>query len=236
MLLSQIEDKLTTLNALEGLKWIDSIFGASVKLSSALGPEAQLIHYWINQNKLQIEVFTIDTGRLFPESYELLKITNHAFKPKIKIYFPDNRSVEKLVKLKGPNSFYQSVEDRVECCHIRKVIPLKRALKDASVWITGLRADQSRSRQNMKMVEWNEVYQVVKYNPLFHWTSDEVMKLINEHNIPINKLHQRGFASIGCEPCTRAITPGEDERSGRWWWENSNKECGLHQKKKPVTT
>ncbi len=235
MSFNEIEDNLKPLEALDGLRWIDSIFGSHVKLSSALGPEAQLLTYWISKYQLKSEIFTIDTGRLFQETHDLLEMTNTMFKTRIKVYYPDARSVEEMVSSRGPNSFYHNVEDRINCCNVRKVMPLKRALTGATIWVTGLRADQSRSRKHMKMVEWSDAYNVVKYNPLINWSADEVMNLIETHNIPTNKLHRQGFASIGCQPCTRAISKGEDERAGRWWWENSNKECGLHQATNPVT-
>lgn len=235
MSFNEIEENLKALEPQDGLRWIDSIFGSNVKLSSALGPEAQLLTYWISKHKLKSEIFTIDTGRLFQETYDLLELTNAILKTRIRIYYPDARLVEEMVTNKGPNSFYHNVEDRIHCCNVRKVMPLKRALTGAAVWITGLRADQSQSRKHMKMVEWSDTYNVIKYNPLLNWSAEEVMNLIETHNIPTNKLHRQGFASIGCQPCTRAISKDEDKRAGRWWWENSNKECGLHQTAKLAT-
>ena len=203
-------------------------FGAQAKFSSSLGLEDQVITYWIGQG-LSIEAFTLDTGRLFQETYDLLDLTQKKYKLPINIYFPDSTRVETLVGLKGPNSFYASVENRKECCHIRKVEPLKRALADTKVWITGLRSDQSANRQQMHTVEWDDAHQLIKYNPILHWSMDDVEKFLAHNLIPINTLHKKGFPSIGCAPCTRAILPGEDVRAGRWWWESSNKECGLHE-------
>jgi phosphoadenosine phosphosulfate reductase len=137
--------------------------------------------------------------------------------------------VEKLLSSKGPYSFYQSVENRKECCHIRKVIPLQRLLSGKKVWITGLRSEQSQNRESIAPAEWDEGYQLIKYNPLHNWTLEQVKEYIKQNNVPYNVLHDKGFVSIGCAPCTRAILPGEDFRAGRWWWEdNSKKECGLH--------
>ena len=228
MSFEEIRANVQTLHPEEGLKWLNKYYGATVKLSTALGPEAQLLTYWISRNHLHTEVFTIDTGRLFQETYDLLELTNTLLKNNIKVYYPDTGTIEKMVSRKGPNSFYHSIENRIECCDARKVMPLKRALTGATVWVTGVRADQSHSRTHMKKLEWNETYNVIKYNPLLDWSAEQVLDLIDEFNIPTNTLHRQGYASIGCQPCTRAIRPGEDERSGRWWWENSHKECGLH--------
>jgi phosphoadenosine phosphosulfate reductase len=175
-----------------------------------------------------VRIFTIDTGRLFNETYELLDRVEARYKKKIQVYFPEATDVEEFVVGKGINSFYESVDNRKECCHIRKVKPLNRALKDAKVWITGLRAGQSGNRNNMPVIEWMEDRQLYKFNPLIKWGFDEMLAYINEHNVPYSPLHDKGFVSIGCAPCTRAIEPGEDARAGRWWWEISHKECGLH--------
>lgn len=226
--IQEIEGELSTLHPRDGLAWLNNKYGSTVKLSTALGPEAQLLAYWISSQQLDTEIFTIDTGRLFQETYDLLDETNLRFKTNIKVYFPDALSVERLIAAKGANSFYNSVEDRLECCRIRKVSPLKRALKDATVWITGLRAEQSHARQHAQLIEWNETHQVIKYNPLIHWTQEEVNGQIKAHNIPINGLLRKGFKSIGCQPCTRAVEEEEEDRAGRWWWEASHKECGLH--------
>lgn len=225
---SEVEEQLQELSPWEGLRLLDAVFGAKAKLSTAMGPEAQLLTYWIAKQKLNTEIFTIDTGRLFQETQDLIELTNQLFDTSIKVYYPDHLAIGRLVSEKGPNSFYHSVEDRIECCKIRKVDPLTQVLAGAKVWITGIRADQSHSRKHMKMVEWNERHQVIKYNPLVNWTSEKVWSLIEKYHIPVNKLHKRGFVSIGCQPCTRAVSEGENERAGRWWWENSHKECGLH--------
>ena len=203
-------------------------FPGKVVFSSSLGQEDQVLTDVIFKNNLPVKVFTIDTGRLFNEAYELLDRIEARYKSRIKIYFPEAADVEEFVTGKGVNSFYESVDNRKECCHVRKVKPLNRALEGAAVWITGLRAEQSGNRQNMPMIEWMEDRKLYKFNPLIRWSYDEMLDYIAEHNVPYNPLHDKGFISIGCAPCTRAIQPGEDARAGRWWWETSHKECGLH--------
>ena len=212
----------------EAIGLVAGLFPGKVVFSSSLGQEDQVLTDVIFKNNIPVEIFTIDTGRLFNETYELLDKTTARYKKPIKVYFPEASDVEEFVVTKGINSFYESVENRKECCHIRKVIPLNRALKGAKVWITGLRADQSNNRKDMPMIEWSEEKQLYKFNPLINWTYDDVMAYIKEHYVPYNTLHDKGFISIGCAPCTRAIEPGEDARAGRWWWETSQKECGLH--------
>lgn len=213
------------------IKTVSELFPGTTRFSSSLGQEDQVITDVICRNKLDVEIFTLDTGRLFYETYELMERTNDRYKTKLKIYFPETADVETFVFEKGINSFYESVENRKECCFIRKVKPLNRALAGAKVWITGLRAEQSDNRKNMKMIEWDEQKQLYKFNPLINWTYEEMMNYIKENNVPYNPLHDKGFISIGCAPCTRAIEPGEDARAGRWWWETSQKECGLHNDK-----
>lgn len=165
---------------------------------------------------------------MFYETYELIERTNARYHTRLKIYFPDYSTVEELVTEKGINCFYESVENRKQCCFIRKVEPLNRALKNATVWITGVRAEQSANRKQIPMMEWDEQRNLYKFNPLINWTYDEVIHYIRQREVPYNPLHDMGYVSIGCAPCTRAISPGEDARAGRWWWETSQKECGLH--------
>jgi phosphoadenosine phosphosulfate reductase len=203
-------------------------FPDQVAFSSSLGPEDQVITDVIARNNIPIRIFTIDTGRLFPETYELLDRTRARYKTRIEVYFPQAEAVQQLLTEKGATSFYESVENRQECCHIRKVEPLNRALQGVKVWVTGIRADQSDNRHTMAIVEWVEKRQLFKFNPLLHWTQSDVRQYASEHNVPLNPLHDKGFVSIGCAPCTRAIEPGEEERAGRWWWEQTKKECGLH--------
>jgi phosphoadenosine phosphosulfate reductase len=182
----------------------------------------------IFKNNIDVKVFTIDTGRLFNETYELLDKTVARYKKQVHVYFPEAGDVEAFVVKKGINSFYESVDNRKECCHIRKVKPLNRALQGAGVWITGLRSEQSTNRKDMPMIEWSDEKQLYKFNPLIRWTYEDVLDYLKEFNVPYNALHDKGYISIGCAPCTRAIEPGEDPRAGRWWWETSQKECGLH--------
>jgi phosphoadenosine phosphosulfate reductase len=177
----------------------------------------------------EVKIFTLDTGRLFQESYDLLDITVKKYKVPIHVQFPDAGRVEEMVRTKGINLFYESVENRKLCCHIRKVESMKRALEGMEVWFSGLRRDQSVTRKNLKIVERDEQFHLIKVSPLADWTKDDVWDYIKKHNIPYNPLHAKGFPSIGCLPCTKAVQPGEDERSGRWWWElPENKECGIH--------
>jgi phosphoadenosine phosphosulfate reductase len=204
-------------------------FPGQVTFSTSFSYEDQVITDKIFKNNFPIKIFTLDTGRLFPETYSVWSATNERYNTHIKAYYPDHSLIENFVAQRGPNSFYESVQNRKDCCYIRKVEPLKRALKDNAVWITGLRAEHSIDRHDMPQVEWDEGNQVIKFHPLLNWTFDEVKEYINENNVPYNPLHDKGFVSIGCAPCTRAVRPGEDFRAGRWWWEDSvKKECGLH--------
>jgi len=229
MVLSKSDiSKLEQVSLKESLKLIDDLFPRQVVFSSSLGQEDQVITDAIFKNNIPVSVFTIDTGRLFNETYELLDKTIARYKQPVKVYFPDAADVEAFVLQKGINSFYESVDNRKECCHIRKVKPLNRALAGAKVWVTGLRSEQSANRNQMPMIEWDEGRQLYKFNPLINWTYAEVLEYLNLNNVPYNSLHDKGFISIGCAPCTRAIGQGEDARAGRWWWESSQKECGLH--------
>lgn len=227
--INHLNTTLASLDAPERLKLISSQFSEGVVFSTSLGQEDQVITHFISRQKLPVKIFTLDTGRLFQETYDLLDKTIARYKVPVAIYFPEAARVEGMVNVKGPNSFYESVENRKECCFIRKVEPLNRALKDAAVWITGLRAEQSDNRHNLPFAEWDEAHQLIKVNPILDWTLDQMLAFISKENIPYNILHDKGFPSIGCAPCTRAVEPGEDIRAGRWWWEASKKECGLHQ-------
>ena len=212
----------------EALKQVTDLFPGSVKFSSSLGQEDQVLTDIIARNKISVSIFTIDTGRLFNEVYETIEKTRARYKINIDVYFPQADAVEKMVNEHGPNLFYDSVENRQTCCGIRKVEPLNRALKGVSVWITGLRASQTEHRKHIPVVEWLEDKKIYKINPLLHWSYDDILNYIKAFSVPYNPLHDKGFVSIGCAPCTRAIEPGEDPRAGRWWWEVSHKECGLH--------
>ncbi len=214
------------------LKLLVDTFPDQVTFSTSFSFEDQAIAHEILSNQLPIKIFTLDTGRMFPETYSTWSSTNAAYNTNIKAYYPNQDTLQDFVGVKGPNSFYESVENRKQCCFIRKVEPLQRALKNNAVWITGLRAEHSGGRKDLPMVEWDESNQIIKYHPLLHWATEEVKKYINENHVPYNPLHDKGFVSIGCAPCTRAIKPGEDFRAGRWWWEDADKkECGLHEHK-----
>ena len=225
-----MEELITQLESLsleDSLKYITGNY-KNVVFSTSFGQEDQVITDAIFRNNLNIRVFTLDTGRLFQESYELMDATKTKYNEQFETYFPNTSSVEALVKEKGFNSFYFSVENRKECCFIRKIEPLKRALAGAEIWITGLRSEQSENRGDMKIVEWDEGNKVIKFNPLINWTYEQVLDYLKVNKVPDNPLHRKGFISIGCQPCTRAIQEGENPRAGRWWWEESQKECGLH--------
>ncbi len=218
--------------AAEAIRLVSAWFPGGVVFSSSLGQEDQVLTDMIYKNELPVKIFTIDTGRLFNETYELLDRTNARYRHNMQVYFPEAADVETFVQEKGINAFYESVDHRKTCCHLRKVKPLNRALEGAKVWITGLRAEQSDNRQDMPLIEWDETRQLYKFNPLISWTYDQMMAYLRENNVPYNSLHDKGFISIGCAPCTRAIEPGEHPRAGRWWWESSQKECGLHGERK----
>jgi phosphoadenosine phosphosulfate reductase len=229
--LKTLSAQLDSLSISEALALLAEAFPGKTTFSTSFSFEDQVIAHHILTQDLPISIFTLDTGRLFAETYSVWNSTNTRYNTYIKAYYPDQTALESFVQLNGPNSFYESVENRKSCCHIRKVEPLKRALQNNDVWITGLRAEHSAARHDLRFVEWDEANRVIKYHPLLHWTTDEVRDHIDENNIPYNPLHDRGFVSIGCAPCTRAIKLGEDFRAGRWWWEdNSKKECGLHEK------
>ena len=213
------------------LKVIAEIFPGRVVFTSSFGIEDQAITHMIFDNNLPIEVATLDTGRLFPETYKVFNETYKKYQKQINVYFPDHEAVENMVTEKGPFSFYYSRENRLECCRIRKLVPLNRALKGKECWISGIRASQSDNRSQLDWIEYEEERRLFKFYPVFNWSFEDVEKFIKENNVPYNGLHDRGFVSIGCEPCTRAVEKGENFRSGRWWWEKgSEKECGLHVK------
>ncbi|TVP53280.1 MAG: phosphoadenylyl-sulfate reductase [Mongoliibacter sp.] len=228
--LHSLSEKLDSLNPVEGLAMLSDLFPGKVVFSTSLGQEDQVITQLIAENSLPIHIFSLDTGRLFPETLDLIARTEQKYKIRIEVLYPERESVENLVSKNGINGFYESVEKRKACCFVRKVESLKRALAGNSIWITGLRAEQSANRSEMRKIEWDEGNQIIKFNPLLDWTFDQMIEYINQNKIPYNPLHDKGFFSIGCAPCTRAIEPGEDARAGRWWWEESKKECGLHMK------
>jgi phosphoadenosine phosphosulfate reductase len=226
--LHELEASIADLSLEEELQVLGNYFQGKITFSTSLGQEDQVITHLIASLNLPVSIFSLDTGRLFPETLDLLARTQAKYKLPIKVYYPETYQVEDLVLQQGINGFYEGVEQRKRCCFVRKVVPLQRALAGNQVWITGLRADQSPNRASMKRLEWDEANQIIKYNPLLDWTYEQLLQYIQTHTIPYNPLHDKNFISIGCAPCTRAIQPGEDARAGRWWWEESKKECGLH--------
>lgn len=200
-----------------------------IALASSLSLEDQVLTDMICRTDPQARIFTLDTGRLFPETYSLIERTNLTYGIKIEVFFPDYRQVEEMVNREGINLFYESIEKRRMCCHVRKLEPLKRAFAGLQAWICGLRHEQSVTRTTTHTVEWDENNAMLKINPLINWTEEQLWAYIRQNAVPYNKLHEQGFPSIGCQPCTRAVKPGEDIRAGRWWWEDpEHKECGLH--------
>lgn len=211
------------------LKTVSEKYGNKAAFSTSLSWEDQVITHYIFSNNLPIRVFTLDTGRLFPETYSVLSRTRERYNKEIEVFFPGFKKVQEFLTQKGPNSFYESVENRKECCFIRKVEPLNRALEGVECWITGLRAEHSENRKDLSIIEEDSNRGIIKVNPILNWSLEEVKQIINKFNIPYNSLHNKGFVSIGCQPCTRPVKEGEDFRAGRWWWEDkSKKECGLH--------
>ncbi len=227
--ITELENLLQDKSPAEALRLLSNKFKGNIVFSTSFGLEDQAISHLIFNEKLPIDVFTLDTGRMFTETYSTWRSTLETYQQTIHAYYPNAEKLQAFVSEKGPNSFYESTDNRKECCGIRKVEPLKRALKGKQLWITGLRAEQSPDRQYTSQLEWDEGNQIIKYHPILHWTWEELNQFIRENHVPYNSLHDKGFVSIGCAPCTRAIKPGEDFRAGRWWWEDSsNKECGLH--------
>jgi phosphoadenosine phosphosulfate reductase len=226
---NQLNNKVQSLDILGALRFLNGEFGNKIVFTTSFGYEDQVITDLIFKNNLPIAVTTLDTGRMFKETYKVFSQTLDTYKKPIQVYYPLGNQVEQMMTEKGPYSFYHSLENRQQCCHIRKVEPLNRVLQGIECWITGIRAEQSPNRQGMTFFELDEPRQIIKFNPLLDWTFEQVKQYIKDNQVPYNVLHDQGFVSIGCEPCTRAIQPGEDFRAGRWWWENnSKKECGLH--------
>lgn len=226
--LHALESSYTSLALDEGLQALREHFSGRIAFSTSLGLEDQVITDAIFRNHLDVDVFTLDTGRHFKETYDTLAETVKHYGQPIRAMYAQTEAIQQYVTNKGINAFYESVEQRKECCYIRKIEPLNRALAGAEVWITGVRAAQSDFRANMKFFEWDAQRGLVKFNPLLTWKTKDLWAYVKEHQVPYNKLHDQHFPSIGCAPCTRAIAVGEDERAGRWWWESYNQECGLH--------
>jgi phosphoadenosine phosphosulfate reductase len=235
-LIETLQERSQGASAQELLAWAVSTYGASLKLACSLGLEDVALAHMLTRIDPEATVFVLDTGRLHFETLETMERLRSKFGIRFQVFAPETRAVEALVAAKGPLSFYESVENRKECCSIRKVEPLNRALRDAKAWVTGLRRTQSSTRTSLKKLEIDADHGgILKLNPLADWDEDAVWKYVKENGIPYNSLHDQGFPSIGCAPCTRAIAPGEDIRAGRWWWESpENKECGLHVRKRPA--
>lgn len=208
---------------------------APASFANSLGAEDMVLTDLIAKHQPDIEMFSLDTGRLPQETYNLMQALREHYAVPLKIYFPDAAQVEALVARIGVNGFYDSVENRKECCRVRKVEPLKRALAGKQAWITGMRREQAATRGKLEVSSFDADHGMQKFNPLLDWTNDEVWEYIKANDVPYNTMHDRFYPSIGCAPCTRAITPGEDIRSGRWWWESpESKECGLHVGSSPL--
>ncbi len=228
--IAELSDKIKGLDITQAIRLLSDTFAGKAVFSTSFSLEDQVISHAILENKIPVDIFTLDTGRIFPETYSVWNSTNQRYQTQIKAFTADYKTLQDYLTEKGPNAFYESVENRKQCCHIRKVEPLKRALKGQQLWVTGLRAEHSAARQDLQMLEWDEGHQLIKFHPILHWTTEEVREFVTKNNIPYNTLQDKGFVSLGCAPCTRAIKPGEDFRAGRWWWEDdSKKECGLHE-------
>jgi phosphoadenosine phosphosulfate reductase len=224
---------LRYLSVVDRLHYLRREASGKIVLTTAFGAESQILMHLLAEHNIAVDVVTLDTGRLFPETYALWAETERRYGRRIRAFYPRNDVIESLVAAHGINGFYNSKQARLSCCNVRKVEPLERALAGADVWVTGLRATQSKYRAAVGLARADEAHGVVKVNPLFDWTLDDVIAFARENAVPLNPLHEQGFVSIGCSPCTRATRPGDVERSGRWWWEASDhKECGLHHRGK----
>lgn len=224
-----LNNALESRTAEEILAYMFGSYNGKIGFSTSMGLEDQVITHMLTRIDKSAYIFTLDTGRLFPETYDLIDLTSKKYGISIKVFFPDAQQVQEMVNTKGVNLFYESIENRQLCCFVRKLEPLKRAFTGLDAWVSGIRKGQSSTRKDMKVVEWDSKNQLIKVNPLINWTESQVREYINENNVPYNKMHDKGFPSIGCQPCTRAIMEGEDIRAGRWWWENPDtRECGLH--------
>jgi len=232
-LVNQLNESFENATAQEFLQYCTDLFKNKIFFASSLGAEDQVITHLLAGIDNNFRIVTLDTGRLFTDTLDLIQYTNARYKINIEVLFPDYIQVERMVKEHGINLFYENVENRLKCCEIRKNQPLKRILPGMSAWITGIRKGQSTNRKNTQLADWDDKNELIKINPLVNWTEEEVWDFIKQNKIPYNILHDKGYPSIGCAPCTRAIEEGEDIRNGRWWWENEDtKECGLHPKNK----
>lgn len=227
MNLDQILQQTQNLNWQERLRFVSENF-SNVTFSNSFSIEDQVIFDFIAQNNLNIEVFTLDTGRLPKEAYAVWQSSLEKYDVKIKPYYPQAETLQDFIEEKGINPFYETVELRKKCCFLRKVEPLKRALQGKEIWISGLRKEHSDSRGNKDFFEKDDALNLIKFYPILDLSEDELWDYIKENRVPFNRLYKQGYKSIGCDPCSRAINEGDDVRAGRWWWESSGKECGLH--------
>lgn len=228
-LIKELNEQLQGLSAQEVLTYFIKEYDGELALGSSLGAEDQVLTDMIAKIDTSTKIFTLDTGRVFPETYQTLHETNEKYGINIEVYFPNSERVERMVNEKGINLFYENIENRKTCCKVRKIEPLSRAMTGVDVWVTGIRREQSITRILTEVVEYDHINKKIKINPLLEWTEEDLWNYIKENDVPYNKLHDKGFPSIGCEPCTRAVEEGEDVRAGRWWWETpEQKECGLH--------
>ncbi len=211
------------------LEWAAEHFGGRIVLATSFGAEDQVLTHLVTTRGLDIPLITLDTGRLFPETYELIAATERRYGIRTRVLFPRTDDVERMVAAHGVDLFRDGRAERKLCCRVRKMEPLARGLEGREAWVTGLRTAQSVTRREVRGVAWDEAHGLVKVSPLAGWSEEDVWAFVREHDVPVSPLHARGFPSIGCAPCTRAIAPGEDSRSGRWWWESAeDRECGLH--------
>ena len=230
-IVEELNKKLKNSSPEDAIAFFLEKYKGKIALSSSLGAEDQVLTHMVAAIDKSSRIFTLDTGRLFPETYDLIHRTNNKYKIKIEVFFPDYKQVEKMVNEKGINLFYENIENRKECCKLRKLEPLARAFEGLDVWICGLRRKQSITRTDLQLVEWDTNNNLLKINPLIAWSEEELWDYIKNNNVPYNALHDKNYPSIGCQPCTMPVKPGGDVRAGRWWWENpENKECGLHAK------
>lgn len=212
------------------LRWSFEEYGSRLALSTSFGAEDMVLLDMVSRVAPKVRIFTLDTGRLPEETYRLMSEARSRYGLSVQVYFPEASRVEGMTQAHGPNLFYDSVANRQLCCHVRKVEPLQRAMQGVGAWVTGLRREQTASRSAVRKVAEDETRKgVTKICPLADWTESQVFEYIRKGNVPYNELHDKGYPSIGCAPCTRAIKPGEDRRAGRWWWESGTKECGLHE-------
>lgn len=229
-----LSEELAPLDLPGRLRAIAEAVEGRLVFTTSFGVEDQAITHAIAATGIKAELATLDTGRLFPETYTVWEETEERYRIPIRAIYPDSGALQELVDAHGINGFRRSVEWRLACCGVRKVEPLARALEGARGWITGLRAGQSRARAATPLAAWDAERRLIKFGPLADWSGPQVRAYVDANDVPINPLHDQGFLSIGCAPCTRAVAPGEDERAGRWWWENEEKkECGLHLRRAP---